>query len=134
MVLEITESQLMKNTELISKTLLKLSDYGVKIAIDDFGTGFSSLSYLGNFRVHALKIDRSFISQLNGNERYLAIARAIISLGSNLGLDVIAEGVETEVQLNFLLENQCPHAQGYYFAGPLEAEKVARFIEQMSER
>jgi diguanylate cyclase (GGDEF)-like protein len=127
--LEITESQVMENTEPISRTLLALHDLGVKIAIDDFGTGFSSLSYLTIFRVHALKIDQSFIARLGGDERNAALVRTIVSLGSNLGLKVIAEGVETEEQANFMRRIQCPYAQGYYFARPLEPEAAAQFLE-----
>jgi diguanylate cyclase (GGDEF)-like protein len=127
--LEITESQVMENTEPISRTLLALHDLGIKIAFDDFGTGFSSLSYLVTFPVHTLKIDRVFIARLGGDDRNAALVRTIVSLGRNLGLDVIAEGVETEEQANFLREIQCPYAQGYYFARPMEPDAAAQFLD-----
>jgi diguanylate cyclase (GGDEF)-like protein len=128
--LEITESQVMENTESVSRTQLALHDLGIKIAIDDFGTGFSSLSYLSTFRVHALKIDRSFIERLDGDERNAALVHAIVSLGQNLGLKVVAEGVETKEQADFLRTIHCPYAQGYYFARPMEPEAAARFLDQ----
>ncbi|MBI4481019.1 MAG: EAL domain-containing protein [Acidobacteria bacterium] len=126
--LEITESQIMEDPKAISKTLLQLSEYGVQVYIDDFGTGYSSLSYLSNFRVQALKIDYSFISKLNGNDRDSAIVRAVVGLGLNLGLDVVAEGVETPDQLDFLRTVRCQYAQGYYFCRPVDKESAARLL------
>jgi diguanylate cyclase (GGDEF)-like protein len=128
--LEITESQVMENTEPVCRTQLALHDLGIKIAIDDFGTGFSSLSYLSTFRVHALKIDRSFIGRLDGDERNAALVHAIVSLGKNLGLQVVAEGVETKEQADFLRRIRCPYAQGYYFARPMEPEAAAQFLDR----
>ena len=126
--LEITESQIMEDPKSISKTLLQLSEYGVQVYIDDFGTGYSSLSYLSNFRVQALKIDYSFISKLNGDDRDSAIVRAVVGLGLNLGLDVVAEGVETPDQLDFLRTVRCQYAQGYYFCRPVDKESAARLL------
>ncbi|MBI2820037.1 MAG: EAL domain-containing protein [Acidobacteria bacterium] len=126
--LEITESQIMEDPKAISKTLIELSNYGVQVYIDDFGTGYSSLSYLSNFRVQALKIDYSFISKLNGNDRDSAIVKAVVGLGLNLGLDVVAEGVETPDQLDFLRTVQCQYAQGYYFCRPVDKEAAARLL------
>jgi len=131
LVVEITENQIMENPETASKILRDLSDFGTKVSIDDFGTGYSSLSYLANFPIHALKIDQSFIARLNGDSKNLSIVRSIISLGQNLGLEVIAEGVETETQLEHLRRLQCQYAQGYYFSKPLEAELIARFIARL---
>jgi len=129
LVVEITENQLMENLETASKTLQDLSDFGTMVSIDDFGTGYSSLSYLASFPIHTLKIDKSFIGNLNGDVKNLSIVRSIISLGQNLGLEVIAEGVETKKQLEHLRTMQCQYAQGYYFSKPLESELIARFIE-----
>ena len=126
--LEITESQIMEDPKAISKTLIELSNYGVQVYIDDFGTGYSSLSYLSNFRVQALKIDYSFISKLNGNDRDSAIVRAVVGLGLNLGLDVVAEGVETPDQLDFLRTVRCQYAQGYYFCRPVDKDSAARLL------
>lgn len=130
-VIEITEDQLMENPETASTILKELSDFGIKVSIDDFGTGYSSLSYLASFPIHTLKIDRSFIARLNGGGKNLSIVRSIISLGQNLGLEVIAEGVETEAQLEHLRRLQCPYAQGYYFSPPIEAELIAWFIARL---
>jgi diguanylate cyclase (GGDEF)-like protein len=128
--LEITESQIMDDPEAISKTLLELRDFGVYVSIDDFGTGYSSLSYLSNFRVQALKIDYSFTSKLNGDDKDAAIVRAVIALGNSLGLDVVAEGVETADQLDFLRAAQCQFAQGYYFCRPVDKESATRLLTE----
>jgi diguanylate cyclase (GGDEF)-like protein len=126
--LEITESQIMEDPKAISKTLIELSNFGVQVYIDDFGTGYSSLSYLSNFRVQALKIDYSFISKLNGDDRDSAIVKAVVGLGLNLGLDVVAEGVETPDQLEFLRTVQCQYAQGYYFCRPVDKDSASRLL------
>lgn len=134
LTLEITESQIMENPELMSKVLLELHGSGVRVGIDDFGTGYSSLSYLASFPVHALKVDRSFLGKLTEDERNQAIVRTIVSLGKNLGMDVIAEGLETFAQLEFLQANCCPYGQGYYFAPPLDTTTADWFIERMSSQ
>ena len=128
--LEITEDQLMKNAESIKRALLRLRDFGTRIYIDDFGTGFSSLSYLSAFQVDAFKIDQSFVSNLNGNDTNSSIVRSVISLGHNLGIDVIAEGIETAEQLSYLQAVQCQYGQGYYFSKPLEPDAVGRSLEE----
>ena len=127
---EITETQIMENPELISIVLVELKRLGVQVHIDDFGTGYSSLSYLTKFPVHTLKIDRSFIAGLNEDPRNLSVINAIISLGKNLGLSVIAEGVETKEQLRALKELTCPLAQGYYFARPMAVGSVPGFLDK----
>lgn len=123
--LEITENQLMENAESIKRALLRLSNSGARVYIDDFGTGFSSLSYLSTFQVDALKIDQSFIRNLNGNDKTAAIVRSILSLGQNLGIDVIAEGIETAEQLSYLQGVKCQYGQGFYFAQPMDPEEVS---------
>ena len=128
--LEITESQLMENAAVLSGVLAQLSDTGIQIAIDDFGTGYSSLSYLSGFRVHALKIDRSFVAKLCEDQRNATIAGAILSLGKKLGLDIIAEGVETADQLDHLRRMGCPHAQGFYFSPPLDGDHISTRLSQ----
>jgi len=127
--LEITESLLAKNVELAIETLTELKAVGVQLSIDDFGTGYSSLSYLKKFPLDRLKIDKSFVSEINLNVDDAAIATAITSMAKSMGLDVIAEGVETEEQLNKILQCGCREIQGYYFSRPLSVEDTESFIE-----
>ncbi|HYK20957.1 MAG TPA: bifunctional diguanylate cyclase/phosphodiesterase [Pyrinomonadaceae bacterium] len=126
--LEITESVVMENPEVATVTLGKLRALGVRLSIDDFGTGYSSLSYLNRFPVDALKIDRSFVTSMNNADENLQIVKTIITLANNLGMHVIAEGVETEEQLNQLRLLKCQYAQGYYFSQPLDAAAADLFI------
>jgi EAL domain-containing protein (putative c-di-GMP-specific phosphodiesterase class I) len=117
--LELTEGSLLNDVERTKQVLRNLKKLGVRVAIDDFGVGFSSLSYLKNFAVDTLKIDRSFISSLLAGSRDEAIVRAIIALAQSLELKVVAEGVETTPQLSCLLSHSCDEAQGYLFSRPL---------------
>ena len=126
--LEITESTAMRNAEATGTTLRNLKALGVRIAIDDFGTGYSSLSYLKRFPIDSLKIDRSFVTELPGNQDDATIAQAIITMAHALRLKVIAEGVETEAQLEFLTANGCDEIQGYYFSRPLPAEQCTQLL------
>jgi diguanylate cyclase (GGDEF)-like protein len=126
--LEITESEIMQDPASVSKVLLSISQFGVKIYIDDFGTGYSSLSYLANLPVHALKIDRDFVTKLEVNERNSTIVRSVVTLANNLGLQVIAEGVETPQQLDFLKALKCQYGQGYFFSPPCDSEHAAHFL------
>lgn len=126
--LEITESTLMENTEQAVKTLQDLHTTGVSIAMDDFGTGYSSLRYLREFPLRTLKIDRAFVNSLPYSEDDCNLALAIITMGHGMKLKVIAEGVETEEQYNFLKELGCDLTQGFYFSRPLVEEQVANFI------
>ena len=119
--IEITEQTLMTNSATTKETLRTLRKLGVKIAIDDFGTGFSSFSYLLQYEVDRLKIDRSFVNRSADDPTAAAIVRAIISMAHGLNLKVVAEGVETNDQLNFLLRRRCDEAQGFYFAKPVPA-------------
>jgi EAL domain-containing protein (putative c-di-GMP-specific phosphodiesterase class I) len=120
--MEITESTLLTNAEETIKALHLLKKYGISISIDDFGTGYSSLSYLKKLPINCLKIDRSFIQDIQEDYSNSEIAQVIISLSQNLKLQVIAEGVEEEYQKTFLMENGCNHMQGYLFSRPLAAK------------
>jgi EAL domain-containing protein (putative c-di-GMP-specific phosphodiesterase class I) len=106
---------------------------GIKLVIDDFGTGYSSLSYLKQFPVDKLKIDRSFIGELVNKENDAAIAKAIIDLGHSLNLEVLAEGVETEKQKDFILDHGCDYAQGYFFCRPNVPDELEEFLKNHSE-
>jgi diguanylate cyclase (GGDEF)-like protein len=117
--LEITESMAMEEPDLLIKMLAQIKHTGVSIAIDDFGTGFSSLSYLQRLQVDRLKIDRAFVTEITGSARGSSIAEMVIQLGRNLGLSIIAEGVEDERQAQILTELGCPLAQGFLFARPM---------------
>ncbi len=117
--LEITESMAMEEPDLLIKMLAQVKHTGVSISIDDFGTGFSSLSYLQRLQVDRLKIDRAFVTEITGSARGSSIAEMVIQLGRNLGLTVIAEGVEDERQAQILQALGCPMAQGFLFARPM---------------
>jgi diguanylate cyclase (GGDEF)-like protein/PAS domain S-box-containing protein len=124
--LEITESTAMQQTDVTLGTLKKLRELGVSIAIDDFGTGYSSFSYLKLFPVNTLKIDRSFIAEVETNGDHRAIVAAIIALAQVLGLKVVAEGVETEAQKQFLRGFGCEYLQGYLTGKPVDADTAAK--------
>ncbi len=123
--LELTESVLLANAEVMLSVVQELKAMGLTLAIDDFGTGYSSFSYLRQFRVNKFKIDRSFIQDVAVNADDAAITAAIISMAKSLRLKVIAEGVENEAQMSFLRTHQCDEIQGYYFSKPLSPEQAA---------
>lgn len=127
--LEITESVVMENAELATNMLRQLSDLNVHLCIDDFGTGYSSLSYLHRFPVDTLKIDRSFVNRIEEKDENVEIVRTIATLARNLGMEVVAEGVESSEQLACLRALNCEYAQGYHFSRPLTADAAAAFIE-----
>ncbi|MBU0482448.1 MAG: EAL domain-containing protein [Proteobacteria bacterium] len=129
LVIEITENVILEHTNVALNSLVALQGMGVNIHIDDFGTGYSSLSYLHNFPVHALKIDRSFISKLKGKGDDLEIVKTIIALAHNLDLDVIAEGVEEEHQLSTIRDLECAFCQGFFFSRAIAAEEVPTWIK-----
>jgi diguanylate cyclase (GGDEF)-like protein/PAS domain S-box-containing protein len=130
--LEITESVLMDDPESVVGVLTALKDLGIRLAIDDFGTGYSSLSYLRHFPVDALKIDRSFVRGLGHDDDDDATVRLIIHLARNLGLVVVAEGVETDEQLEELISLECDRAQGFYFARPVTPDAFIRYLGDMA--
>ncbi len=128
--LEITESLLMQDVERVILTLQALKKIGVKIAIDDFGTGYSSLSYLKRFPLDFLKIDRSFIRDIQSDPDDAAITLAVIAMAHSMRLNVIAEGVETAAQLDFLRAHDCNEVQGYYFSPPVPADDLTRLLRE----
>jgi EAL domain-containing protein (putative c-di-GMP-specific phosphodiesterase class I) len=128
--LEITESALMLNTDIVSSTLARLNDLQITLAMDDFGTGYSSLSYLHQFPIKTLKIDRSFIRNLGLKNETRKIVQTIVALGNNLGMDVTAEGVEDPQQIAVLKAFDCSHAQGYVFSKPLTEEAAGVLLER----
>lgn len=133
--IEVTEEVASHNNlNRITKILSALKERGLRIAIDDFGTGYSSLSRLKNFPVDTLKIDRSFVSDMCENLQDIAIVRTIIQLGHSLGLRIIAEGVETEGQIDRLVHEGCDQAQGYYFGRPMPAEALAKILRDQKDQ
>lgn len=126
--LELTESILMLDAESSISVLEALKALGVLLAIDDFGTGYSSLSYLKRFPIHTLKIDQSFVRNLATNNNDATIVSAVIGIGINLKQRVIAEGVETQVQLAFLQTKFCDAGQGHLFSHPLAADEFAHLL------
>ncbi len=128
--LELTESCLMENIDFALESLTKLHDAGIRISIDDFGTGYSALSYLRSLPIDTLKVDRAFVSDIDTSSDDHAIISAIVSMAKALGLDVVAEGVETEDQLAALVSMDCGLAQGFYFSKPIPAEEAVAFLQQ----
>lgn len=126
--LELTESALMEREQESIELLQKLRNLGVKIAIDDFGTGYSSLAYLKKFPLDVLKIDKSFVDEIPNDKDDMVIAATIVAMGQNLGIRVLAEGVETQDQLEFLKSKQCHCYQGYLYSPPLPASKFEGFL------
>ena len=134
LIIEITESILVDDTERSLETLRRLDAAGVGIALDDFGTGYSSLSYLHRFPVDILKIDRSFVARLTADGGDNAFVRTIVALGRSLGVYTIAEGVETEEQLQQLRDSGCEFAQGFLFSRPLVGDVVSERLPEWTAR
>jgi len=128
--LEITESILLRDVEANLKTLRDLKNLGVRIAMDDFGTGYSSLGNLRSFPFDKIKIDRSFVSDLENNPDAMSIVHAVVGLGHSLGMATCAEGVETSEQLAYLRSEGCSEVQGYYYSKPKPAVEVDKMIRQ----
>jgi EAL domain-containing protein (putative c-di-GMP-specific phosphodiesterase class I) len=127
--LEMTESLIAQDEEKAIATLLRLKQASVRLAIDDFGTGYSSLNHLRRFRADTLKIDRSFIREIETNVEDATIALAVIALAHNLRMTAVAEGVETEAQYRFLLLNRCDQIQGYFFSKPVPAGELEAMLK-----
>ncbi|MET0624951.1 MAG: EAL domain-containing protein [Pyrinomonadaceae bacterium] len=132
--LEITEGAVMDNIDAATEMLRQLRDLGVQLAIDDFGTGYSSLSYLHRFPIDTLKIDRSFVTRMANNTENIEIVRTIVMLAQVLGMDVVAEGVETKDQLKILRDLRCEYGQGYYFSRPSSPSDAEKIIVETNEK
>ncbi|HNO76146.1 MAG TPA: EAL domain-containing protein [Nitrosomonas mobilis] len=128
LTLEITEDAIVNNIPLAREVLGKIKKLGVVIALDDFGTGYSSLSLLRDLPIDTLKIDKSFIRALGQNSHDFMITQAIIGLGENLNLEIIAEGVETKRQMQILLDHHCDLQQGYYFSRPVPYTTLLKWM------
>ncbi len=128
--LEVTEGQVMENPDAAIEKLREISSIGIEIAIDDFGTGYSSLAYLKKLPLNKLKIDQSFIRDIPSDEDDVAITKAIIALGKSLNLRLIAEGVETKEQRDFLVENGCEYIQGYYYSKPIPIDETTLLLQK----
>jgi diguanylate cyclase (GGDEF)-like protein len=126
---EVTESQIMKNPQKAIDVLKRVSALGIDLAVDDFGTGYSSLSYLKRLPINELKIDQSFIKDIPHDDEDVAITKAIIALAQSMKLHVIAEGVETEQQKEFLLANECMNMQGYLYSKPVSSEEIYEIMK-----
>jgi EAL domain-containing protein (putative c-di-GMP-specific phosphodiesterase class I) len=127
--LELTETVLMQDADSAMESLHALKAIGVQLAVDDFGTGYSSFSYLRRFPLDALKVDRSFIAEIGAGSDNATILSALINIGKSLKHRVVAEGVETLEQVDFLRRQGCSEAQGYYFSHPVPAAKFSEFLE-----
>jgi len=128
--LELTEGILMQDAEAGRRSLLTLKEFGFALAVDDFGTGYSSLSYLKRFPLDTLKIDRSFVKDIGVDPEDAAICRAIIALGHNLGLGIVAEGVSSEVQLEFMRAEGCDAVQGWLMSAAMPANEFAELVRK----
>jgi len=128
LILEITESTIMADPQRALGVLTRLSEMGIRLSIDDFGVGYSSLSYLKRLPVDEIKIDRSFVAQMADDEDDAFIVRSTIDLGRNLGLSVVAEGVETEAVWNELSELGCDYAQGWFLGRPMPAADLGDWL------
>jgi EAL domain-containing protein (putative c-di-GMP-specific phosphodiesterase class I) len=128
--LEFTESAVMRDTREIGHTIRRLDELGVRLALDDFGTGYSSLSYLRRFHLDKIKIDQSFVRDINLDPDDAALTVAIIGMAHNLKVAVVAEGVETRAQGEFLRSHGCDAIQGFYFSKPLSAEDFAALLRK----
>ena len=127
--LEITERLLMDQPKKAKETLQRCRDAGIAISIDDFGTGYSSLSYLHHFPINILKIDQAFIKDMSSDKAVLELVKSIISLGKNLGMEIIAEGIEQPEEAKILKKLGCDKAQGYHFARPMPENDIVGFIQ-----
>ncbi len=130
LILEITETVMIRNADASIPVLRELKEMGIKLHMDDFGTGYSSLSCLHRFPLTGLKIDQSFVKSAGENRDYAAIVHAIVTLARNLGMSLVAEGIETAEQVVLLQSMECEHGQGFYFSKPLDAAAALDFIRK----
>jgi EAL domain-containing protein (putative c-di-GMP-specific phosphodiesterase class I) len=131
--LEITESDMLQNLDEVRNTLEKLQELGVRISLDDFGTGYSSLSYLHSLPLHKVKIDRSFVQDINTDKKSFTLCKNIAQMGRQLGLSIVVEGVETEEQLNTVTSEVCvDEIQGFLFSPPLSAPNILEMVAASS--
>jgi EAL domain-containing protein (putative c-di-GMP-specific phosphodiesterase class I) len=128
--LELTESVILQDMEEVQKVLREVAAMGIAVSIDDFGTGYSSFAYLRKLHIDKLKIDQSFVRGVHGSEEDAAIVHAIIALARALKMNVVAEGVETVEEYNFMKQAGCDQVQGYYCSKPLDVEKFKQMLEQ----
>ncbi len=133
-LIEVTESAAMTDPDRTQRVMAELHDRGLRLAIDDFGTGYSSLSRLKQMPVTTLKIDRSFVSDLPHDGDAASIVRTIIQLAHNLGIDPLAEGIETLAQRRFLVEHDCRLGQGFHFSKPVPAEQIPGLYHRLAAR
>ena len=131
--MEITERLLLRQSDQVKKILLQCREHDMQIAIDDFGTGYSSLSYLHQYPVTTLKIDQSFVRNMTSDKGALGLVKSILSLSENMGLSIIAEGVETQTQVDLLKTLKCQVVQGYFFARPMPEREAARLLAAQSK-
>jgi EAL domain-containing protein (putative c-di-GMP-specific phosphodiesterase class I) len=132
--LELTESVLMEVTQHSGSMLTRLHETGLRISVDDFGTGYSSLSYLTRFPVSRLKIAQELVLGIVDDPRNAAVVRAAIHLAEELGIECMAEGVESARQLDFLVQAECGYGQGYYFSRPMNAKRMSGMLEQVARK
>ncbi|MDC0535990.1 EAL domain-containing protein, partial [Francisellaceae bacterium] len=132
--IEISETTLMSHIVSCERMLRHFSDLGIKIALDDFGTGYSSLTYLKALPFNYIKVDKNFVDDITHKTGDSIILKAIINLADELNLSCIAEGVETQEQLDFLRANQCQYVQGYFFAKPMPLEELIQFVKEFNEQ
>ena len=130
--LEITETLFVEKPDVAKESLQQCQDLGISISIDDFGTGYSSLSYLHSFPINTLKIDRSFVMSMLHKDNSMALVKSIIALAKNLGMNVIAEGIENKEEATALKELNCQKCQGYWFAKPMPEAEALTFLQEWS--
>jgi len=125
-----TETSAAEDIPRLIETMNKIRNCGIRFSMDDFGTGYSSLSYLRQIPINELKIDKSFIMELENPAQDTSLVKTILNIAKNLGLSVVAEGVETQMQKNFLISEECDMLQGYHFSKPLSKEKFEEYVLQ----
>ena len=132
--LELTENAIMENTEAVMAIVKKIKNMGISLSMDDFGTGYSSLNYLRQFPFDKLKIDKSFILNAEANPDNATLVKTIIAMAKSLKLNIIAEGMETEEQREFLKKNECMEAQGFLFSKPINSEYMNTLLKEQQSK